>query len=58
MINIKSEILHTLLFGPYLLIIWKIETHYQQQNFSECCYQKIKRLTNTIIDNSGDPAYM
>ena len=33
------------------------EPHCQHQNFVERCYQTVKRLTNTIIDRTGDPSY-
>ena len=57
-INMKSEILNRLLFGEYLLIIWKSEPHYWHQNYAGCHYHTIKRLTNTIIDRTGYTAYM
>ena len=44
-------------FGTYLLMIWQSESHYQHQNVSEHIYQKIKRLTNNILDHMGAPAY-
>ena len=49
--------MHRLFFGPYLLMIWQSETHYQNQNFYENCYQKNKCLTNTNIDFMGGDAY-
>ena len=50
--------MHRVSFGHYLLIILKIEPHYQHHNASERCYQTVKNLTNTIIDCTYDPAYM
>ena len=49
-----SQSIKRALFIDYL----KIETHYHHHKFSECFYQKIKRLTNNIIDNVGAPDYM
>ena len=49
--------MHLVSFGNYLLIIWKIEPHYQHQNFSERRYQTANNITNTILDHTGAPAY-
>jgi hypothetical protein len=36
---------------------WQSEPHQQHQNPAKCQYQNIKRLSNTILDHSGAPAY-
>ena len=38
-------------------MIWKSESCYQHQNFSERRYHRVKCLDNTIIDRTGAPAY-
>ena len=53
----KSAMVKMVFFGTYLLMIWQSESHYQHQNVSEHIYQKIKRLTNNILDHMGAPAY-
>ena len=37
---------------------WKSEPHYQHHNFYERRHHTVKYLTNTIIDRTGDTAYM
>ena len=36
---------------------WQSEPHQQQQNPAERRYQTVKRMTNTLLDRSGSPAY-
>lgn len=36
---------------------WRSEPHQQHQNPAERRYQTVKRMTNTIMDRTGSPAY-
>jgi hypothetical protein len=36
---------------------WQSKAEQQQQNPAETHYQTIKRMTNTLLDQSGSPAY-
>jgi hypothetical protein len=45
-------ILHTLHIEQ-----WQSEAHQQHQNPSECRYQMLKTMTNTLLDRSGSPPY-
>ena len=53
----RSETVHRVFYVHYLLIICQSEPHYQHQNFTECHYQTVKRLINTIIDRKSPPKY-
>jgi hypothetical protein len=46
------DILRSLYIGD-----WQSEPHQQHQNPSEQRYQTVKRLSNTVIDRTGSPAY-
>ena len=47
-----QEILQTLYIAS-----WQSEPHYQHQNPTECHYQDVKCLCNTVLDCTGAPAY-
>jgi hypothetical protein len=36
---------------------WQSDPHRQKQNPSERCFQTVKRMTNTLLDRSGSPAF-
>jgi hypothetical protein len=39
----------------YIIKDWQSEPHQQHQNATECCYQDVKHLTNTLLDHTGAP---
>ena len=46
------------IFWELFIDDWQGEPHYPHQNFSERCYQTVKRLNNSIIYRTGAHAYM
>ena len=51
-----SKKIHDIL-RAYSIGNWQSEPHQQQQNPAERRYQTVKRMTNTILDRVGAPAY-
>jgi len=41
----------------YKILDWQSEPYYQNQNPAERHYQRVKNMTNKILDTSGAPAY-